>query len=64
MFRVATAVQKITTDLNGLVSEEEKIVARRKIFIILTNVKGHYISQVPKFVTFHARSQALSSVNI
>jgi hypothetical protein len=41
MFRVASVVQQIMTQLNGAVSEEEKIVARTKIVLNLMNGDGH-----------------------
>jgi len=41
VFRVAIAVQKIMTVLNGAMSEEDKIVAVIKTFIKLRNLSGH-----------------------
>jgi DNA replication initiation complex subunit (GINS family) len=41
MLRVVTAVQQITTEFNGAVSEEDKIVAITKIVLNLMNQNGH-----------------------
>jgi hypothetical protein len=41
MFKVATVVQQITTELNGAVSEEEKIVAITKIVLNLMKRDDH-----------------------
>lgn len=41
MFRVATVVQKIVTELNVAVSEEETTVAITKIVIKRMNPSGH-----------------------
>jgi hypothetical protein len=41
MLRVVTAVQKIKTEFNGAVSEEDKIVAITKIVLNLINQNGH-----------------------
>jgi hypothetical protein len=40
MFRVATAVQQIMTELNGAVSEEDKIVDINKIVLHLMKQDG------------------------
>jgi hypothetical protein len=40
MFRVATAVQRIMTELNGAVSEEDKIVAITRIVLNLMKQDG------------------------
>jgi hypothetical protein len=44
MFRVVTVVQQIMTEMNGLVSEEDKIVAITKIVLNLMKQNGHYSS--------------------
>jgi cell fate regulator YaaT (PSP1 superfamily) len=41
MFRVATALQQIATELNGAVSKETKIVTINKTVIKLTNLNDH-----------------------
>jgi hypothetical protein len=41
MFKVATVVQQIMTELNGAVSEEDKIVAITKIVLSLMKRDGH-----------------------
>jgi hypothetical protein len=41
MLRVVTAVQKIMTEYNGAVSEEDKIVAITKIVLNLLKQDGH-----------------------
>jgi hypothetical protein len=41
MFKVATVVQQIMTELNSAVSEEEKIVAITKIVLNLMKHNGH-----------------------
>jgi hypothetical protein len=41
MFKVATVVQQIMTELNGAVSEEDKIVAITKIVLNLMKQNGH-----------------------
>jgi hypothetical protein len=41
MFRVATIVQQIMTELSDAVSEEEKTVASTKMIIKLMNNNGH-----------------------
>jgi hypothetical protein len=44
MFEVTTVVQQIMTELNGAVSEEDKIVAITKIVLKLMNQNGCYSS--------------------
>jgi hypothetical protein len=44
MFRVASAVQQIMTELNDAVSEEEKIVVITKIVLNLMKINGRYSS--------------------
>jgi hypothetical protein len=44
MLRVVTAVQKIMTEFNGAVSEEDKIVAITKIVLNLLKQDGYYSS--------------------
>jgi hypothetical protein len=41
MLRVVTVVQQIMTEVNGAVSEEDKIVAITKIVLNLMNQNGH-----------------------
>jgi hypothetical protein len=41
MFKVAVIVQQIMTELNGAVSEENKIVAINKIVLNLMKQNGH-----------------------
>jgi hypothetical protein len=41
MLRVVTVVKQIMTELNGAVSEEEKIVAITEIVLNLLNQNGH-----------------------
>jgi hypothetical protein len=41
MLRVVTVVQKVMTEINGTVSEEEKIVAITKIVLNLMKQDGH-----------------------
>jgi hypothetical protein len=41
MLRVVTSVQQIMTEVNGAMSEEEKIVAITKIVLKLMNKNGH-----------------------
>jgi hypothetical protein len=41
MFKVATGVQQIMTELNGAVSEEDKIVAITKIVLNIMKQNGH-----------------------
>jgi hypothetical protein len=41
MFKVATVVQQIMTELNGAVFEESKIVAITKIVLNLMKQNGH-----------------------
>jgi hypothetical protein len=41
MFKVATIVQQIMTELNGAVTEEKKIVAITKIILNLMKQNGH-----------------------
>jgi hypothetical protein len=44
MFRVASAVQQIMTELNGAVPEEEKIVVITKIVLNIMKRDGHLSS--------------------
>jgi hypothetical protein len=44
MLRVVTVVQQIMTEINGAVSEEEKIVAITKIVLNLMKQDGHQSS--------------------
>jgi hypothetical protein len=41
VFRVATVVQQIMTELNDTVSEEDKIVAITKVVLKIMNNNGH-----------------------
>jgi uncharacterized tellurite resistance protein B-like protein len=41
MFKVATLVQQIMTELSGAVSEEDKIVAITKIVLKIMKHDGH-----------------------
>jgi hypothetical protein len=44
MLRVVTVVQQIMTEVNGAVSEEDKIVAITKIVLNLMKQNDHYSS--------------------
>jgi hypothetical protein len=64
MFKVATIVQQIMTELNGAVSEEGTIVAITKIVLNLMKRDGHWSSHrsvicmwLSKFHTFTISSQ-------
>jgi hypothetical protein len=48
MLKVVTVVQQIMTEFNGVVSEEDKIVAITKIVLNLMKQNGHMNSWAPQ----------------
>jgi hypothetical protein len=52
MFKVATVVQEIMTELNEAVSEEDKIMVITKMVHNLIKQNGHYNSQTAQISSF------------
>jgi hypothetical protein len=54
MFSVVTAVQKIMTEFNGAVSDEDKIVAITKLVLNLMKKNGDGVHRSLKVIAFNA----------